>query len=213
MMLQAWIPIFSIAAAISMGAMSPGPSFVMVLRISIAVSRRAGLAAALGMGIGGMTFGALALLGLQAVIAQVGWLYLLLKVAGGLYLIYLASRIWRGAAQPMQIDSATPGQGQGAAKAFWQGLATQLSNPKTAIVYGSIFAALLPAHPPAWTFAVLLPMLFMIEAGWYTIVAYTFSASRPRSVYLRAKKHIDRAAGAIIGLLGIKLAADAVAGS
>ena len=101
MTFQAWIPLFSIAAAISMGAVSPGPSFVMVLRISIAVSRRAGFAAALGMGIGGMTFGALALFGLQALIAEVGWLYLTLKVAGGLYLIYLASRIWRGAAEPM----------------------------------------------------------------------------------------------------------------
>src|SRR5215813_9786466 len=126
-MLQAWIPILSIAAAISMGAMSPGPSFVMVVRISVAVSRRAGLLASLGMGIGGMTFGALALFGLQAVIAQVGWLYLLLKVAGGLYLIYLASRIWRGAEEPMQLDNAARGAEQGTAKAFWQGLATQLS--------------------------------------------------------------------------------------
>ncbi|HWT96681.1 MAG TPA: LysE family transporter [Terriglobales bacterium] len=212
MTLQAWIPIFSIAAAISMGAVSPGPSFVMVLRIAIADSRRAGLAAALGMGIGGMTFGALAVFGLQALIAQVGWLYLALKVAGGLYLIYLASRIWRGAAEPMQLGDTVNGATQGVTKAFWRGLATQLSNPKTAVVYGSIFAALLPAHPAPWTFAVLLPMLFAIEAGWYTIVAYTFSSSRPRAVYLRAKGLIDRAAGAIIGLLGIKLVYNAVSG-
>lgn len=207
-----WLPIFSIAAAISVGAMSPGPSFVMVLRISIAVSRRAGFAAALGMGVGGMTFGALALFGLQALIAQVAWLYLVLKVAGGLYLVYLASRIWRGADRPMQLPGEPSAAEKGAAKAFWQALATQLSNPKTAIVYGSIFAALLPANPSPWTFAVLLPMLFAIEAGWYTIVAYTFSAAKPRSIYLRAKGLIDRAAGAIIGLLGVKLIYNAVAG-
>jgi len=212
MTLQTWVPLFSIAAAISMGAISPGPSFVMVLRISIADSRRAGFAAALGMGIGGMTFGALALFGLQALIAEVGWLYLTLKVAGGLYLIYLASRIWRGAAEPMQLDHAAGTTEQGIMKAFWRGLATQLSNPKTAVVYGSIFAALLPAHPSPWTFAVLLPMLFAIEAGWYTIVAYAFSSSRPRAIYLHAKGLIDRAAGAIIGLLGVKLVYNAVSG-
>src|ERR1700761_9327090 len=104
-MMQAWLPIFSIAAAISIGAMSPGPSFVMVLRLSVAMSRRAGLAAALGMGVGGMIFGALALFGLQALIAKVSWLYLVLRIAGGIYLVYLASRIWRGASTPMQIAS------------------------------------------------------------------------------------------------------------
>lgn len=210
--MEFWLPILSIAAAISVGAMSPGPSFVMVLRISIAVSRRAGFAAAMGMGIGGMIFGALALFGLQALIAQVGWLYLVLKIGGGLYLVYLASRIWRGADKPMQLEKEAAAAERGMMKAFWQALATQLSNPKTAIVYGSIFAALLPAHPSPWTFAVLLPMLFAIEAGWYTIVAYTFSASRPRAVYLRAKRLIDRAAGAVIGLLGAKVVYNAVSG-
>jgi threonine/homoserine/homoserine lactone efflux protein len=209
--MQAWLPILSIGAAISIGAMSPGPSFVMVLRISIALSRRAGLAAALGMGLGGMIFGALALVGLQSLIAQVGWLYFVLKIAGGLYLIYLASRIWRGASEALEATAATEQQ-RSPLQAFWLALATQLSNPKTAVVYGSIFAALLPADPPAWTFAVLLPMLFAIEAGWYAIVALTFSAATPRAIYLRAKTSIDRLAGAVIGLLGVKLVYNAVAG-
>jgi len=211
-MMQFWLPIFSIAAAISIGAMSPGPSFVMVLRISVATSRRAGLAAALGMGVGGMIFGALALFGLQALIAQVGWLYLVLRIAGGIYLIYLASRIWRGAATPIQVDATTSERRQYAGKAFLQGLATQLSNPKTAIVYGSIFAALLPANPAPWTFAILLPLVFAIEAGWYTIVALTFSSATPRAFYLRAKRFIDRTASAVIGLLGVKLVYSAISG-
>ena len=208
--MQSWLPIFSIAAAISIGAMSPGPSFVMILRLSVAMSRRAGLAAALGMGVGGMVFGALALFGLQAVIDKVGWLYLVLRVAGGIYLVYLASRIWRGAATPMRIDTLGQDSEHGIGKAFLQGLATQLSNPKTAVVYGSIFAAFLPLHPASWTFAVLLPVLFAIEAGWYTIVALTFSSARPRGFYLRAKRFIDRMAGAVIGLLGVKLIYDAL---
>ncbi|HEX9446900.1 MAG TPA: LysE family transporter [Dongiaceae bacterium] len=190
--------------------MSPGPSFVMVLRISVAMSRRAGLAAALGMGIGGVIFGALALVGLQALIAKVGWLYLMLKIGGGLYLIYLASRIWRGAREPLQLADAAIGQQRSPRQAFWLALATQLSNPKTAVVYGSIFAALLPAQPPIWTFAILLPMLFAIEAGWYTIVALTFSAATPRRLYLHAKGFIDRAAGTVIGFLGAKLVYNAV---
>jgi threonine/homoserine/homoserine lactone efflux protein len=209
-MMQFWLPIISIAAAISIGAMSPGPSFVMVLRISVALSRRAGLAAALGMGLGGVIFASLALFGLQALIAKVAWLYLALRIAGGIYLIYLASRIWRGGAEALRIDAPVETQRQGTAKAFWQALATQLSNPKAAVVYGSIFAALLPANPAPWTFAALLPIVFVIETGWYTIVAWTFSAATPRAFYLRAKRSIDRMAGAIIGLLGVKLVYGAI---
>ena len=48
--------LLSILGTIAVGAMSPGPSFVLVVRTSAAVSRRDGLAAALGMGIGGLSF-------------------------------------------------------------------------------------------------------------------------------------------------------------
>lgn len=210
--MQFWLPILSIAAAISIGAMSPGPSFVMVLRTSIAMSRRAGIAAALGMGLGGVIFGALALFGLQAFIATVGWLYPALKITGGVYLLYLGSRIWRGADQTLRVSTPKAIQLEKTAKAFWQALATQLSNPKAAVVYGSIFAALLPAHPAPWTFAVLLPLVFIIETGWYAIVAVTFSSTTPRTIYMRAKSWIDRTAGAVIGLLGAKLVYNTVSG-
>ncbi|MGE0240168.1 MAG: LysE family translocator [Parvibaculaceae bacterium] len=93
----------AILGAVLIGAISPGPSFVMVLRTAIALSRRDGLAAALGMGLGGALFGTLALVGLTALLAQVEWLYMVLKLAGGAYLIHLAIRIWRGADQPVAI--------------------------------------------------------------------------------------------------------------
>jgi threonine/homoserine/homoserine lactone efflux protein len=47
------------------------------------------------------------------------------------------------------------------------------------------------------------------ETAWYALVALAFSASRPRAVYLRAKTWIDRAAGAVIGLLGMRLILEA----
>lgn len=202
------IALLSILGALTVGAMSPGPSFVLVARTSIAVSRRAGMAAALGMGVGGMTFAALALLGLHTLLTQVGWLYLALKVAGGLYLIHLAVRIWRGAAEPIRVPDGT-GEEAGLGRSFWFALATQLSNPKTAIVYGSIFAALLPSAPPAWVLLALPPAVFLIEAGWYTIVAVAFSAGRPRAAYLRSKAWIDRVAASVIGALGLRLAFEA----
>ncbi|SCM70101.1 putative threonine efflux protein (RhtC-like) [uncultured Pleomorphomonas sp.] len=199
------IPLLSILASIAVGAASPGPSFVFVTRTAIALSRRDGLAAALGMGVGGVFYGGLGLFGLQAILAQVGWLYLVLKVLGGLYLLWLAVGLWRTASEPIMVPKTMEGRPRSLRRSFTLAAVTQLSNPKAAIVYGSIFAAFLPAQAPAWTFAVLLPAIFAVEAGWYTIVAVVFSADRPRALYLRWKSWFDRAAGAVMGTLGLRL--------
>ncbi|RKP46258.1 LysE family translocator [Pararobbsia silviterrae] len=200
--------IVTILVALLIGAMSPGPSFLIVVRHAIGLSRRDGLASALGMGVGAVLFSGVALVGLYSLLAAVGWLYLMLKVAGGLYLIYLASRIWRGAKTPLDVDAFARSAGN-PRKSFWIGLTTQLSNPKTAVYYGSIFAALLPQHPPEWAYFVLPPAIFAIETGWYTIVALGFSTRKPREVYLRAKRWIDRAAAGAIAALGVRLIATA----
>ncbi|HWG79288.1 MAG TPA: LysE family transporter [Stellaceae bacterium] len=203
--MEALIPFLSILGALTVGAVSPGPSFVFIARTSLALSRRDGVAAALGMGVGGVIFAALALLGLQAVLAKVAWLYAALRLAGGCYLLYLAARLWRGAAGPIVVPNTTDRRVPGPLRSFLLGLATQLSNPKTAIVYGSIFAALLPPAVPAWIVVALPPAVMLIETGWYSTVAAAFSSDRPRAAYLRGKHWIDRAAGAVMGGLGLRL--------
>jgi len=205
------LPLLSIVAAIAVGAASPGPSFVLVARIAVADSRASGIAAAVGMGLGGVAFASLALLGLIALLTQVGWLYLALRLAGGAYLLYLAFRLWRGAGQPLAMDRED-GKTRGPGRAFLLGLVTQLSNPKTAVVYAGIFAALLPAAPPLWLALLLPPLIFVVECGWYCIVATAFSASRPRAAYLCGKGWIDRLAGGVMGLLGLRLIAGSLRG-
>ncbi len=133
--------LFSILGTLLFGAMSPGPSFVLVTRIALANSRANGLAAALGMGAGGLLFSLLALFGLIALLQQVGWLYLTVKLAGGLYLIYLACKIWRGAKTPLAISAPGTDGTQSLSKSFWLGFATQVANPKTAVVYAPLGSA------------------------------------------------------------------------
>jgi len=194
--------VLGIVAALTLGAMSPGPSFLMVARTAIARSRADGLAAALGMGVGGVVFAALALAGLHAVLVAVPWLYVFLKVAGGAYLVFIGWMIWRGARQPVALSDTNVGN---ASAAFWLGLATQLSNPKTAVVYASVFVSLLPREIPLAVMLILPAVIFAIEFGWYAIVALALSAPSPRAAYLRSKTWIDRAAGAVMALLGMRL--------
>ena len=198
--------ILSIAVALTLGAMSPGPSFILVARTSLAVSRRDGLAAAVGMGVGGVFFSAIALLGLLAILTAVPLLHLALKVLGGTYLVYLGYRIWRGARQPLVLESTSlqnyPTQ---ARRSFVLGLVTQVSNPKTAVVYASVFASLLPRDIPPFALVALPIMVFAIETIWYSVVALALSSPSPRTRYLASKAWIDRTAGAIMSLLGLKL--------
>jgi threonine/homoserine/homoserine lactone efflux protein len=198
--------ILGIAVALTLGAMSPGPSFILVARTSVAVSRRDGLAAAVGMGVGGVLFSVIALLGLLTILTAVPLLHLTLKVLGGTYLLYLGYRIWRGARQPLVLES-TPLQGRPtqAWRSFVLGLVTQMSNPKTAIVYASVFASLLPSKAPPFVLVGLPIMIFAIETIWYSVVAVALSAPSPRAHYLASKAWIDRTAGSIMSLLGLKL--------
>ncbi|MFW1735903.1 LysE family translocator [Acinetobacter sp. ULE_I001] len=194
----------SIALALMLGAISPGPTFVYVAKNSIAISRKHGLFTALGTGTGAALFGFLAVMGLQAILLAVPSAYLALKICGGLYLLWLAYKIIKHAKDPMAqaSDSSTVMSYQ---QAFRLGLITQLSNPKIAIILASIFTALLPKEIPTYFYFVLPILCFFIDAGWYSLVAVALSAEKPRRVYLKFKKVFDRIAGGVMTLLGLKL--------
>jgi threonine/homoserine/homoserine lactone efflux protein len=196
----------AIMAAMLVGAISPGPSFLLVARISLSQSRLHGLAAALGMGVGGMVLATLAVIGLQALFMQVDWLYMGFKICGGAYLCYLGYGLWRGARRPLAAAATDQAvAGAGLTRTFLLSLATQLSNPKTVIFYSSVFAAMLPAKPSLLLVVALPVLLFLVEGGWYSIVAIAFSARRPRAAYLSCKSWIDRIAGALMAALGLRL--------
>jgi threonine/homoserine/homoserine lactone efflux protein len=86
---------------------------------------------------------------------------------------------------------------------------TQVSNPKTAIVYASVFAAFLPASFSLGFAAVLLAAVFVVESAWYVLVAFLFSSSGPQRIYLSYKSWVDRVAGAVMFGLGLKLVTSA----
>lgn len=195
----------AIAGALAVGAVSPGPSFIVVARNAIALSRAHGMATALGMGTGAGTFGLLAILGLHAVLTAVPMAFIVLKVLGGLYLLYLGYLIFGGAKQPLQLTTNDDVAMMSLGRAYFTGLFTQLSNPKTAIVFASVFSALLPADIPLWFYVALPLIAALIDGGWYLLVAYLLSGEKPRQTYLKFKTAIDRTAGGVMALLGVKL--------
>jgi len=199
--------LFSILAALILGAISPGPSFLFVARTAVAVSRRSGVASAIGMGLGASIVCALALLGVRVVFARAEWLYVSFKVLGGIYLCYLAWGLWRGGKGAAAVPAETlPAPTKtGVMRSLWLALATQLSNPKTLIVISGIFAALLPSRIPAWMYWTIPLIDLIVETSWYAFVAVALSSRAPRQIYLGAKVIIDRTAGCVLGVLGLRL--------
>lgn len=195
-----------IAVALGIGAVSPGPSFVMVARTAASSNRINGISAAIGMGIGGVLFAALSLLGLIAVLTAVPTIYLLMKIAGGVYLAYLGIQIWRNAKHPLltKLDGAISLKAD-CIRYFSLGLSTQLSNPKTAIVYAGVFATFLPAAASLQFKLAVLVLVLAIETTWYSLVAMVLSTETSRNRYLKAKAGIDRLAGGVMFALGLKL--------
>ena len=68
---------------------TPGPSMLYVVSRSVGQSRAAGLASAIGLGLGGVLLAAATALGLAAVLKQTDWAIDVMRVAGSFYLIYL----------------------------------------------------------------------------------------------------------------------------
>ncbi|WP_342754315.1 LysE family transporter [Pantoea sp. MBD-2R] len=198
------IAVATIGGALALGAMSPGPSFILVARTAVASSRRAGMGAALGMGVGSIVISLVALMGLHTLLAAVPWLWLILKTGGGIYLLWMAFKMFRHAREPLQVESDASA-GKSFRRAFLTAFGTQISNPKTAVVFAGIFAALLPSHITPVMYVALPIVSMLVDGLWYAFVAYALSSSGPRNTYLRFKTTFDRIGGSVMAMLGIKL--------
>jgi threonine/homoserine/homoserine lactone efflux protein len=188
---------------------SPGPSTVLVIQTAAVSGRRAGLLAAFAMMLGALVWAAAALFGLQVLFARFEWLYLAFRIAGALYLLYLAYMLLRHAGAP--LPEADPSVVRaGAWQGFLKALLLQLSNPKVMVFMGSIFISLLPAQPPAWMDATVLAIVAFNEFAWFALLALVFSGGAARAFYRRTKLWLDRLMGGVLGLLGVRLLATEV---
>lgn len=188
---------------------SPGPSTVLVIQTAAVSGRRAGLLAAFAMMLGALVWAAAALYGLQVLFARFDWLYVAFRVAGALYLLYLAVMLIRHAGAP--LPEADPSAVRaGAWQGFVKALLLQLSNPKVMVFMGSIFISLLPAQPPAWMDVTVLAIVAINEFTWFALLALLFSGGAARAFYRRTKLWLDRLMGGVLGLLGVRLLATEV---
>jgi threonine/homoserine/homoserine lactone efflux protein len=199
------VPLLGLALVHLLAVASPGPSTVLVIQTAASSGRRGGLLAAVAMMVGALAWAAAALYGLQALFARFEWLYVAMRIGGGLYLLYLAAMLWRHAGAPLPV--ADPGEPRRSGwQVFVRALLLQVSNPKIVVFFGSIFLSLLPSQPPGWMQGAVLAIVAVNEFVWFALLALVFSGDSARAFYRRAKVWMDRVMGGVLGLLGLRLA-------
>ncbi|MBN0046813.1 LysE family translocator [Streptomyces actuosus] len=124
-------------ALVALGmVLTPGPNMIYLVSRSITQGRRAGVISLGGVAVGFLVYLLVTNLGLSVVFIAVPELYVAVKLAGALYLGYLAwSALKPGGISvfaPQEIPPDTP------RKLFTMGLMTNLLNPKIAIMYLSL---------------------------------------------------------------------------
>lgn len=190
-------------------AMIPGPNTVVVSYCSAALSRRAGLRAATGVAAATFLWVALSLAGIGLVLLRAGELYHGLRLAGAAYLVYVGWRMVRASRRPADAGAEGAAAGRsvpGGRSPFLAGFATTLGNPKSAVFWTSVFALLVPAGAPVWFLAAAAALVTTQSLVWYATVAFVLSTPVARSHYRRLSVWLDRTAGAVMILLGLKLA-------
>ena len=184
-----------LAAAIA----SPGPALLMAVQTSLSGGRRAGIAVGIGLGAMATIWTLMALLGLGVVFRLFPAVYTAAKIAGAAYLLYLAWKMWRHASAPVEVRAAP------ARRAFRQGFAVNLLNPKSVLFAAAVLVTVFPGGIGFVDSAAIVLNHFLVEVAFYTAVAFSMSAEAVAKRCLRARVYIDRSAAVILGALGLRL--------
>ncbi|MGV9413246.1 LysE family translocator [Nocardia sp. NPDC003693] len=194
-------------------ALTPGPDTFLVLRYAMAGPRPA-IAAAAGSAAGGIVWALVVAAGVAALLEQSATAYRVLKVIGGIYLVYLgvrallAHRRARREAESELTGAAPQGRAASVRSAFAAGLLSCVLNPKVGLFY----LAVLPQFLTKVTFANTLA-LGAIESVIAAIEMVLLAMMAARAVELlrrpRVRDRLEQLSAGILAALGVGTAASA----
>jgi threonine/homoserine/homoserine lactone efflux protein len=201
----AWL-LFIVASLVLI--VTPGQDMILVMSRSIAQGAGAGLATAAGVSVGLVGHTVLATLGLGALLRTSEWLFVVLKLAGAAYLVWLGIQMLRTRGHELAVSAGAP---RSLWRLFFDGALSNVSNPKIAVFYFAFLPQFVQpgaAHPTLAVF--VLGLVF---------AALTFLVKGPvglgaglLSGWLRARPKVltwlYRSSGAVLVGLGLKLAVE-----
>ncbi|WP_439402791.1 LysE family translocator [Bradyrhizobium sp. DASA03068] len=190
-------------AAALLVAITPGPGIFYIVARTLAGGRGEGLASSVGLGLGGLVHVLAGAVGLSAVVMASAEAFTLLKIAGGLYLVWLGIKTWREA----RIVEPTDVHTTGARRAFREGIVVEALNPKTAAFFLAFIPQFVdPSANVATQFITLGLLSVALNTGVDLIV--THWAAKARAGFAKRPSFIVKtrqASGAVMCGLGATL--------
>lgn len=184
----------------------PGADFALVVRQAVVHGRKAAIATSFGMGCSLLFHISYTVLGLGVIVSQSLLLFGLLKWAGAAYLIYLGVRsLFERAPVPLEIEAATS-RGLTPLKCFLMGFAANALNPKPVLFFLSLFSVLVSPETPLAIQAVYGLFMAASLILWFVGVSAFFTVKAVRDRFTALGKWFNRATGAALIGLGVKLA-------
>ncbi|MFT3829901.1 MAG: LysE family translocator [Opitutaceae bacterium] len=188
---------------LTLGLLSPGPDFFLILRNSLGPSAARGLGTAAGIALG---------LAAQVLAISFGFAALppaamhALQLAGAAYLAWLGARAFLARAEPAATNAPETAHAPGAHSGFVDGLVCNLTNPKAFLFFVGLFAQVLPPGTSlAWRIA--LPVLIVTHgAVLWTLVVLALRAPPIAAQLRRAQHWLPRVFGLVLLAFAVGLA-------
>ena len=184
----------------AMGAISPGPSLVVVLRNTISGGRTRGVMTAIGHGIGFSIYAFVAVMGLSSVLLANEQIFLLLQSAGALFLIWLAFSMITHKNSVSSEENE-----QSVYKGFLEGFMIAFLNPKILVFLVAIFSQFINSDITDYGRFIMAIIAGIIDTIWYVLVAITLADTKFIDSLGVNVVFIDRFTGTILFILGILL--------
>ncbi len=201
--------LLTIALLHGVALITPGANFILIGQLAASGKRVQACIAAIGVTTVTLTWASLAILGIGLVFSSHPQLRQICQVAGGLYLCYLAWKIWRAMPAP-SANQRHAQEGEQEAElgnwaAFRLGFITNVLNPKTALFFGSVFSTALPHQPSNMLVLSAVLIVYFNALVWHLFLALAFSHPRIQAWYARFRRQFNQLAGSMMGAFGLHL--------
>ena len=186
---------FTIAYAIAV--IVPGPGVAAVVARALGGGFRAAFPMVLGILVGDLVYLVFALFGLAAIATWFGPVFVIVKWAGALYLLYVAWQFWSAKPGSEQIGAK---QDASAWKTFLSGFALTMGNPKTIVFYLALLPTVIPLDKPitALGFLELTGIVVVVLLAIGCEAGISAAAARDFFKSTRAIRALNRTAGVIM---------------
>lgn len=184
---------------------TPGPDMILVLRNTFVGGRAAGLQTAIGILTGNLVHITYCVLGIGLLISRSILAFSVLKYAAAAYLVYLGVVSVRSGVKPLDT-SDHPGQRRGRTW-FVQGCVNNLLNPKGTLFYLGMFTLVITPETSTGVMLLLILSMMLVSASFWLFFVYTLDRPVIRASIERSQQTVSRIFGALLLLLGIRVAA------